>query len=85
MKNLLLLNPEELESTVKKCVKESLAEFENEKKLKNGEPLYTVNQVRLKLKKSHHSIKKFIQNGILRTTSNGLIPESAIEDFLKNR
>ena len=62
----------------------SYFEVSSEKKLKNGEPLYTVNQVRIRLKKSHHSVKKYIESGILRTTANGLIPESAIEEFLRN-
>lgn len=74
-----------LELAIRKTVKESLLEHEQEKLHKQGEPLYTINQVRKKLRKSHHSVKKYVESGLLRSTPNGLIPESAIEEFLNQQ
>jgi hypothetical protein len=73
--------------------KEELAEviesvmnkLEAKKKKGIGEKLYYVNQVAKLLGKSHTTIKKACENGLIRTTVTGLIPESAIEEFLNHK
>ncbi|NCA74864.1 MAG: DNA-binding protein [Alphaproteobacteria bacterium] len=50
---------------------------------KVGETLYYTSQVARLLRKAPKTIKKMIEAGVLRSTANGLIPESAIESYLK--
>lgn len=50
-----------------------------------GEKLYYINQVAKMLGKSHTTIKKACLAGLIRTTTDGLIPESAIEDYLNRK
>lgn len=50
-----------------------------------GEKLYYINQVAKLLGKSHTTIKKACLAGFIRTTANGLIPESAIEEYLNRK
>lgn len=75
----LILMPE---NEVRELMIAALAEYERLKQGKDSEPLYTINQVAKKLQKAHATIKKWVENGVLRTTENGLIPKSEIERFL---
>lgn len=65
-----------------KAIKSVLVEHDNEKALQGPEKLYTINQVAKMLGKAHATIKKFVDAGIIRSTSNGLIPENAVNEFL---
>jgi len=47
-----------------------------------GEKLYYVNQIAKLTSKSHATISKLVKNGTIRSTKDGLIPESAVEDWL---
>lgn len=50
-----------------------------------GERLYYVGQVAKMLGKAHDTIKKLVKNGTIRSTKDGLIPESAIEEYLNSK
>ncbi len=73
--------------------KEELAEviesimikLESKKQKGVGEKLYYINQVAKMLGKSHTTIKKACLSGLIRTTPDGLIPESALEDYLAGK
>lgn len=67
---------------LKPLLMEVLIEFEKTKSKGIGEKLYYINQVAKLLGKSFATIKKLALNGTIRTTRNGLIPESAIEEYL---
>ena len=82
---LVLLEPDQLFNEIKKAVKISMVEFEQEKTSKDNQRLYTKNQVSKKLKKSHATVTKWVANGLLKTTASGLISEQSVNDFLKNK
>lgn len=50
-----------------------------------GEKLYYIAQVAKMLGKSHKTVTLMVKSGVIRSTANGLIPESAIEEFLNGR
>lgn len=58
----------------------ALQEYD-QKKL--GDRLYTVNQIRKRLGRSHSTITKRIKEGLIRTTKDGLVSEKAINEYLK--
>lgn len=47
-----------------------------------GEKVFYINQVAKMLGKSHTTIKKACISGLIRTTPDGQISESAIEEYL---
>lgn len=67
------------ESALKSLIKSALDEFSKEQtKLR----LYNVNQVAKRFGKAHATIKKLVKAGILKTTKDGLISETAIQEYL---
>ncbi len=80
MAEIILTTKHELAQTMKSV----LAEYDKEKEAQLPERLYTINHVAKLLGKAHATIKKLVASGVIRSTSNGLIPESAINEFLKN-
>lgn len=62
-----------------------MLKIEAKKKKGVGEKLFSINKTAKLLGKSHTTIKKLTINGIIRTTATGLIPESAIEDYLNRK
>ena len=84
MTNLVVIQEDQLERQIRKAVREevktSLSEHDRER---NGDRLYTINQVAKRLFKSHSTIKKYCAQGFIQTTKSGLIPESAIEKYLQ--
>ena len=58
--------------------------IEKDSEKKQIETLYSVNQVAKRLGRAHRSIKNLITQGLLRTTSDGLISEKSINDYLLN-
>jgi len=68
---------------LKKMIKEVFKEVETEKKQSQPGKIYTINQVAKKIGKSHYTVKKLVQGGLIATTKNGLITESALNDYLR--
>lgn len=78
MSDIILTTKQELANTIKSV----LLEYDNEKASKQPEKIFTINQVSKSLGKAHATIKKLVEKGIIRSTKDGLIPESAINDYL---
>lgn len=58
-------------------------QFLDQRRETGHEKLFYVAQVAARLGKAHKTVKNMVLSGVIRSTKNGLIPESAIEDFLK--
>lgn len=80
MTQLVLIDMTDLKTAVKLAIVEL---NEEQRKDREGEKLYTVNQVRKRLGKAHNTIKKLIKLGYLRTTKDGLITEASINEYLQ--
>lgn len=78
---LILTTPSDLEKAMKKI----LIEHEEEKKKGELPKLYSISKLAKKLGKSYNTIRKYVDQGILKTTSNGLITEDSINEFLGNQ
>ncbi len=70
------------DSTVIELFKVAMSEFEKEKAANSPDKLFTINQVAKRLGRSHATISKLVKNGLIHSTKDGLIPESAINDYL---
>jgi hypothetical protein len=81
MSEILILDPDKFSQLVRNAVKEGLKEA-NEDKIPK---VYTINQVARKLGKAHATVKKMVERGYLKTTKDGLIPETAIEEYLDQK
>jgi len=82
MENLMIVDEYALETKLEQIVKKSMNEYENEKRSKEGDRTYSVNQVARRLGKAHATVKKLIEQGHLPTTKSGLITERAINEYL---
>jgi hypothetical protein len=77
MSQIVIIEKEELIKTIKIA----FSSYEKEKEVNNPK-LYTINQIAKKLNKAHSTIKKLVVNGIIKSTPDGLITSSAIEEYL---
>lgn len=78
MQKFITYEPAEL----KALIREAIAEHELQKEKTLTEKLFTVNQARKLLGRAHHTVKKLCQDGVIRTTKSGMIPESALYEYL---
>ena len=78
MSEIILITKNELRN----LIKEVLIEHDAEKASKLPEKLLTINKVAKMLGKSHATIKKYVDNGTIKTTKNGFILPSSINEFL---
>lgn len=69
-------------SELKSLLIQVLIEYDKEKALSIPEKVFTINHVAKMLGKAHATIKKLVNKGIIKSTKDGLIPESAINDYL---
>lgn len=67
---------------IKEIIKTAIFEIEKEKEASRPDKLYTINQVAKRLGRAHDTINKLVKNGVIRSTKDGLITESAINDYL---
>ena len=70
-----------LENLVMRCLNKHYEEKNATIPLK----LYTVNAIAKKLGISHSTVKSIIRNGLLKTTADGRIAESELNNYLKNK
>ncbi len=75
---LIVTDREEL----KEILESIILRIEEKKNQGVGEKVFYINQVAKMLGKAHSTVKKLATAGIIRTTKNGLIPESAIKEYL---
>lgn len=67
---------------IKEIIKTAISEIEKENEALRPDKLYTINQVAKRLGRAHDTINKLVKNGVIRSTKDGLITESAINDYL---
>lgn len=75
---IIITTEEELRQLIEEAVSKALGKQQKGP----GEKLYYVGQVAKMLGKAHNTINKLVKNGTIRSTKDGLIPESAIEEYL---
>ena len=85
MQKLVILTEEEFKETVSSSVKLALSEYDKNREAKEPEKLYTINQVANKLGMSHSTVKKRINEGYIRTSKDGRIPQSSLTEYLRNQ
>jgi len=78
MSDIILTTKQELEQSIKSV----LVEYDKEKASKLPEKVYTINQIAKMLGKAHATIKKLVKNEFIKSTKDGLITESAINEYL---
>lgn len=79
MRMILEFPDSELSTLVTSAIEKALNKKESE-----DINLFTINEVSKKLKKAHATIKKLVQNGIIKTTRDGLITEIELNNYLQN-
>ncbi|MEI6143966.1 MAG: helix-turn-helix domain-containing protein [Mariniphaga sp.] len=79
----LYLIPKQVVDTIQQIGKDIQQINEKLNGKNTAEKLYYIAQVAKMLGKSPQTVKKMVQSGVIRSTANGMITESAIEDFLK--
>ena len=67
---------------IKQILKTAIKEVEKENEANKPDKLYTINQVAKKLGRAHETISKLVRRGVIRTTKDGLIPETSINEYL---
>ena len=67
---------------IKEILKSAINEIENEREASRPDKLYTINQVAKRLGRAHETINKLTKRGVIRTTKDGLITETAINEYL---
>jgi hypothetical protein len=79
MTNLILADRKDL----KAALIDALEEFhlEREKQFEQDK-LYTVNAVARRLGKAHATVKKLVKCGLLKTTKDGLILATSVNEYL---
>jgi len=70
------------EEDIKEILKAAIYEVEKEKNANTPDKLYTINKIAKRLGRSHDTINKLVKRGVIKTTKDGLIPESAINEYL---
>lgn len=71
------------ESQLEEIVERVMRRIQQENNQGKPELIYTVNQVAKRLHLSHSTVKNRIQSGMIKTTLDGRIPESAINEYLQ--
>lgn len=71
----------EIAETLKKVLKEHDSEKEKKENLKS----LTIYQVAKQLGRAHATVKKYVAQGLLKTTKDGRIPEVELERFLNDQ
>ena len=80
METILITSKNELAATINAVLDE------REKRLKRKENLksLTIHQVAKRLGRAHATIKKYVDQGLLKTTKDGRVPEVELIRFLES-
>jgi len=78
MESILVISKNELANTLNLV----LDAREKQRAKKAEMTSFSINQVAKRLGRAHATIKKYIDQGLLKTTKDGRIPESEIEKLL---
>ena len=79
MANIIVLP----EDKVKQLFKDAIIEIEKEKASEDDSALLTINQVAKKLKMAHTTVKKLVENDLIKATKNNRISNQALNDYLQ--
>ena len=80
---MYLIPSEECLREIRQAIADEFEKIKQEARHQQGEQLFYIAQVAKRLRKSHKTIKNLVLSGVIRSTKNGMIPESAVEEFLK--
>lgn len=84
MAQIVITDLTELKLALKAAMIELNKETEIENcKTGNHYKLYSINEVRKRLGKAHHTVKKLVIAGYIKTTKDGLISEASINEYLQ--
>ena len=75
---IILITKEELKTIIIEAIKE----VDESRRKEEPEKLLTVNKVAKKIGRSHATITKLRNNGVLKSTKDGLILESSLNEYL---
>ena len=56
---------------------------EEDERNRTSDTLFSINQVRKRLGKSHRTITKLVKSGVIKSTKDGLISEASINEYLQ--
>ena len=76
----IITTKNELKEVLSECISEHQKKVDSERPMK----IYTINQVAKKLGMSHSTIKKKINQGLIKATADNRILGSEINNYLKN-
>jgi len=76
---IILTTPKEIENIVLSALKK----HEETHRIKENEnKFYSINKVAKMLNRSHTTISKFVNQGIIKTTADGRISQSNLDEYL---
>lgn len=81
METVLITSKTELAATLHAV----LDERERQRRQKANLKSFSINQAAKRLKRSHATIKKYVEQGLLATTKDGRIPEVELIKFLESK
>ena len=79
MDNLIILTEERIKSLIKDVIREIKAEEKKGEAVK----LYSINQTRKILGRSHKTVTNLVRTGVIEATPDNRISEEAIEKYLR--
>ncbi len=82
MKELVIIEKSEFNSSLRNELISILEDFENKKRASQESKVYTINRVAKQLGLAHATVSKYVKSGLIKSTKSGLITEEAINDFL---
>lgn len=78
---LIVATPEQLQAIIRSTIKEMFEQKSRDAPVE----YYTINQVAKKLKSSHATITKYIEQGMIKTTKDRRISDDEIKKFINNQ
>ncbi len=78
MEEIIVITREELKHDLRNVI----INIEKERKSISLPRVLSINQVAKLLGRSHHTISKLVLKGIIKTTADGQITESALNEYL---
>jgi len=81
MNKLIILTEESIKSLIKEIFRELRAEEKKQEKTK----LFSINQARKILGRSHKTVSNLVKAGVIEATVDNRISEEALDRYLKSR
>ena len=84
MSKMIFLPTEQAEAVLQEAVIKGLEVYEARRKRLDDVRLFTKNQMAKMLHRSYNTIKRLCDDGLIKTTADGMIEEAEIERYLGN-